>query len=52
MSYSTMLFKNGERARDFLGFFYLHVSLFFKYIGGRFFLKQLFHLRDYSQRGG
>ena len=44
MSHYTMIYKNGERMRDFLGLFVLDYSLVF-YILGAFLIKQLFHSR-------
>ena len=37
-----MIYKNGERMRDFLGLFYFYCSLVL-YILGAFLMKQLFH---------
>ena len=42
MSHYTMIYKNGERMRDFFGPFYFYWSLVF-YIWGAFLIKQLFH---------
>ena len=39
-----MLYKNGERMRDFFGLFIFYCSLVF-YILGAFVIKQLFHSR-------
>ena len=39
-----MIYKKGERMRDFLGLFVVYCSLVF-YILGAFLIKQLFHLR-------
>ena len=45
MSHYTMIYKNGERMRDFLGLF---VSVF--YILGAILIKQLFHSRLLDMR--
>ena len=44
-----MIYKNGERMRDFLAFLFLLYSLVF-YILGAFLIKQLFHLRLLDMR--
>ena len=44
MSHYTMIYKNGERMRYFLGLFISYCSLVF-YILGAFLIKQLFHSR-------
>ena len=44
MSYSTMLFKNGERTRDFLGFFIFMLVYFLNISEADFFLN------NYSSR--
>ena len=44
-----MIYKNGERMRDFLGLFVLDCSLVF-YILGAVLIKQLFHLRLLDMR--
>ena len=44
-----MLYKYGERTRDFLGRFYCYFSLVF-YILGAFLIKQLFHSRLLDMR--
>ena len=49
MSHYTMIYKNGERMRDFLGLFVLDCSLVF-YILGAFLIKQLFHSRLLDMR--
>ena len=36
MSHYTMIYKNGERMRDFLGLFVFIVVCSFLYFGGRF----------------
>ena len=40
-----MIYKNGERMRDFFWPFYFYSSLVFFYILGAFLIKQLFHSR-------
>ena len=49
MSHYTMINKNGERMRDFLGLFCFYCSLVF-YILGAFLIKQLFHSRLLDMR--
>ena len=44
-----MIYKNGERMRDFLGLFVFYCSLVF-YILGAFLIKQLFHSRLLDMR--
>ena len=44
-----MLYKNGERVRDFFLPFYFYRSLVF-YICGAFLMKQLFHSRLLDMR--
>ena len=44
MSHYTMIYKNGERMRDFFRPFYFYCSLVF-YILGAFLIIQLFHSR-------
>ena len=48
-SHCTMIYKNGERMCDFLGFFVSYRSLVF-YILGTFLIKQLFHSRLLDMR--
>ena len=49
MSHYTMIYKNGERMRDFLGLFVFYCNLVF-YILGAFLIKQLFHSRLLDMR--
>ena len=49
MSHYTMIYKNGERMRDFFGPFCFYCSLVF-YILGAFLIKQLFHSRLLDMR--
>ena len=49
MSHYTMIYKNGERMRDFLGLFGFICNLVF-YILGAFLIKQLFHPRLFDMR--
>ena len=49
MSHYTMIHKNGERMRDFLGLFVFIVVLVF-YILGAFLIEQLFHSRLLDMR--
>ena len=49
MSHYTMIYKNGERMRDFFWAFCFYCSLVF-YILGAFLIKQLFHSRLLDMR--
>ena len=49
ISHYTMIYKNGERMRDFLEPFCFYCSLVF-YILGVFLIKQLFHSRLLDMR--
>ena len=49
MSHYTMIYKNGERMRDFFGPFWFYCSLVF-YTLGAFLIKQLFHSRLLDMR--
>ena len=44
-----MIYKNGERMRDFLGPFCFYCSLVFYFLGA-FLIKQLFHSRLLDMR--
>ena len=45
----TMIYKDGERMRDFLGLFVFIVALVF-YFWEAFLIKQLFHSRLFDMR--
>ena len=49
MGHYTMIYKNGERMRDFLGLFVFYCSQVF-YLLGAFLIKQLFHSRLLDMR--